>query len=186
MSYAEGMTCADTLSLSNAKRIMVIGNAGGGKTRLSRRISAHVGLPYHAVDDMLWKPGWERVDEPAFLQTHAGVVAQDQWLVDGVGSWASVEARLVACDMVVFVDLPFTRHLRWAAKRQMASLLGREVHAPEGCKLWPVTFRLFAMMWWVHRNMRPRLIQALARADDKQVLRINTRRALNDLVERLA
>ncbi len=164
----------------------MIGNAGGGKTWLSRKICAHLGLPYHAVDDMLWKPGWERVDEPAFMQAHAGVLGGDRWLVDGVGSWASVEARLEACDMVVFVDLPFILHLRWAAKRQVASLLGREVHAPEGCKLWPVTFRLVGLMWWVHRNLRPRLSQVLARADDKQVLCVSTRQVLNDLLERLA
>ena len=45
--------------LRQARRIMVIGCSGGGKSTLSRKIATALDLPYHPMDrEVFWLPGW--------------------------------------------------------------------------------------------------------------------------------
>ena len=49
------------------QRIVVIGNAGGGKSTLARLIGASRGLVYVEVDRLLWREGWQLADPEAYL-----------------------------------------------------------------------------------------------------------------------
>lgn len=103
-------------------RVMVIGNAGGGKSTLCRAICAAHSLPYFAIDKIQWRPNWVRTPEDVFRQIHDDILAKDLWVIDGYGPMNSVEQRLSSCDTVIFVDHPFRIHLWWATKRQFRSL----------------------------------------------------------------
>lgn len=143
-------------------RVVVIGNAGGGKSRLARKIAAAFDLPYHAVDHLQWMPGWKPVPVSDFAAMQADILEEGRWVIDGFGPWDCVEQRLAAADTIVLVDYPLWRHVWWATKRQVRSIfLGRE-DGPPGCPMWRVTFRLFAMIWRLHREMRPQLLAAVA------------------------
>lgn len=136
-------------------RVMVIGNAGGGKSRLARRIAELLGLPYHAVDLMQWRPGWVPVPERDFSEAQAGILASGRWVIDGFGPWDSLEARFGAADTIILVDYPLWCHFWWATKRQLHALLFGREDGPPGCPMWRVTFRLYAMMWHLHRTALP-------------------------------
>ncbi len=142
-------------------RVMVIGNAGGGKSTLCQAICRKHGLPYHAIDQIQWKPNWLATPKAEYDHQHHDLISRDRWLIDGYGSWDSVEARLRACDTIIFVDHPIHIHYWWATKRQVTSLFFGRPDGPEGCRMWPVTIRLFRMMWWLHRDMRPKLLTAI-------------------------
>jgi adenylate kinase family enzyme len=158
---------------------MIIGNAAGGKSRLGKHIAKQQSLPYHALDHLLWRPQWRPAPQEDFTKAHTALITSDAWVIDGIGSWPSLEARLARADTLIFVDLPFAQHLWWATKRQLASLFFGRDDAPEGCKMWPVTIRLYKMMWWMHRTMRPRFTNLAKEAkDDKTVLHITSRKAL--------
>lgn len=45
------------------QRVSVIGNSGGGKSVLARRIAARYGLPYIEIDRILWRQGWRLAPE---------------------------------------------------------------------------------------------------------------------------
>jgi len=161
-------------------RVMVIGNAGGGKSTLCRAICARHGLPYHPIDRMQWQANWLPVPESRFLAAHEALLAQGRWLIDGYGSWPSVERRLQEADTIVFVDHPLRIHLWWAAKRQVKSLFAGRPDGPEGCRMWPVTLRLFRMMWWLHREMRPKLAAAIeARRGRARIVHLRSPRELD-------
>lgn len=129
---------------------------------------------------MRWKPGWVPVPDDAFRARHDDLLAGERWLIDGYGPWDTVEARLAACDTVIFVDHPIHVHFWWAAKRQVRSLFASRPDGPDGCPMWPVTLRLYAMMWELHRDMRPRLTRAIyRRAEGARVIHIRSPRALN-------
>lgn len=165
-------------------RVMVIGNAGGGKSTLCRAVCGVHGLPYFAIDTIQWRPNWVRTPEPEFRAAHDRLITQERWLIDGYGPWHSVEARLDACDTVIFVDHPFRTHLWWATKRQVKSLFVGRPDGPEGCPMWPVTLRLFRMMWWLHKEMRPKLVAAIDRRRERlRVIHIDSPSALNVFVQ---
>lgn len=160
-------------------RVAVIGNAGGGKSTLCLEISAALNLPYHAIDRIQWLPGWKPLPSEAFHAHHEALITQDRWIIDGFGPWVDIERRFDAADTIVFVDHPFWRHLYWATKRQVRSIFFGRPDGPEGCPMLPVTFRLYRMMWWLHREMRPRLLEAIeARRGGRTIVHI---RSLEDL-----
>ena len=148
-------------------RVMVIGNAGGGKSTLCGAVCDRHGLPYFAIDKIQWKPNWVPTPEEEYRGKHRALVGGSRWLIDGYGPFDSVVERLEACDTVIFVDHPIHIHFWWATKRQVKSLFFGRPDGPEGCPMWPITFRLFKMMWWLHRDMRPRLVEEIYRRSDR-------------------
>ena len=46
-----------------AGRILVYGVTGSGKTTLAERISLAAGIPWYAIDDLTWEPGWVPVPD---------------------------------------------------------------------------------------------------------------------------
>ena len=70
------------------KRVAVFGNAGGGKSTISRRLAELTGLPLYVVDMMQFGAGGVRVPQHDFLQAHADLLRRDEWIIDGFGSAA--------------------------------------------------------------------------------------------------
>ena len=59
------------------KKVAVFGNAGGGKSTLSRRLAEITGLPLYPVDMLEWRAGGEAVPRDEFLKSHAELLARD-------------------------------------------------------------------------------------------------------------
>ncbi len=160
-------------------RVAVIGNAGGGKSTLCKQLSSARNLPYFAIDKMLWRPGWTPVLPEEFAAAHAAVLAQNTWIIDGFGPWQEIEKRFDLADTIILVDHPLWLHYWWATKRQIASLIRGRQDGPEGCPMWPVTLRLYRMMWRLHRDLRPRLVAAIeARSETKRIFHLRSPREL--------
>ncbi|MGB0506655.1 MAG: hypothetical protein ACPGGK_10715 [Pikeienuella sp.] len=157
------------------KRVVVIGNAGAGKSTLCRAISGRLGLLPHAIDHLYWRPGWQPAPEAEFRAAHDAILCQNLWMIDGFGPWFSVEQRLSACDTIIYIDLPLRIHLWRAAKRQMSSLFFDNPDVPAGCTPWRVTFRLFRMIWQLHIETRPKLIEAIyEQADHARIVHLRS------------
>lgn len=145
-------------------RVAVIGNAGGGKSTMARRLGAARNLPYHALDLIQWRPGWQPVAQHEYDARHDAIVAGERWIVDGFGDMASIERRLAAADTIVFVDHRLPIHLWWATKRQIRSLFAGRADGPAGCAMWRKTVPLYWMIWSIHRTLRPQLLEKIAAA----------------------
>jgi adenylate kinase family enzyme len=92
------------------KKVAVFGNAGGGKSTLSQRLSEVTGLPLHVLDKMQYQPGGISVSQEDFKRAHQNMLATDQWIIDGFGSLDTVWLRLDEADTLVFIDLPIHVH----------------------------------------------------------------------------
>lgn len=87
----------------SAIRIVVIGNRGGGKSTLSRRLATKHRLTHIEIDTWL--------DRAADYEAqHAQLIAQESWLIDGLGSRSSIPARLARATEIVLMDLPLWMH----------------------------------------------------------------------------
>ena len=145
-------------------RVAVIGNAGGGKSTMARRLAAARGLPYHALDLIQWGPGWQPLAQDEYDAQHDAIVAGERWILDGFGDMASMDRRIDAADTVVFVDHPLWVHLWWATKRQLRSLVAGRKDGPPGCPMWRKTLPLYRMIWSIHRDLRPQLLEKIVAA----------------------
>ena len=118
-------------------RVTVVGNAGGGKSTMARQLSASLGLPYYEIDRIQWQPGWIATPQDEFDRQHDALLAQDKWIIDGLGPWDAMERRFEAADTIVFVDHPIWLHFWWATKRQIRSIFRGRSDGPEGCPMLP-------------------------------------------------
>ena len=143
------------------RRIAVIGNGGGGKSRLARALGQHLDIPVHEVDEVQWLPGWRRAPLDEVAHTLEAWAAEDSWIIDGFGPWPVIDRRMGRADTIVYVDLPFRTHLWWAAKRQVVSLVRRRAWAAQSAP--PPTFLLFRTLRRVHA-MRPELLELVTKS----------------------
>ena len=78
-------------------RCAVLGDAGGGKSTLARRLAERCGAPCVELDRFPWHDGWRPVPTAESDAAIAEVVATGAWVVDGTGRPTAVAARLGGC-----------------------------------------------------------------------------------------
>jgi adenylate kinase family enzyme len=88
-----------------ARRIVVAGVSGNGKTTLSRRLAAKLDLPYIELDAFQHLPGWIQATEEDFLRNVDTATSRSNgWVVDGSYTAALREVLLPRADTVVWLD----------------------------------------------------------------------------------
>jgi adenylate kinase family enzyme len=88
-----------------ADRILVYGVTGSGKTRLAEGISDATGIPWHAVDELTWEPGWIEVPDDEQRRRIAAICAGERWVLDtAYGRWLDIP--LARVEMIVALDFP--------------------------------------------------------------------------------
>jgi adenylate kinase family enzyme len=108
------------------RRIVVYGVTGSGKSTLAGRIGARLGLPYHAVDDLTWEPGWVEVSAEEQRKRMSEVCAGDAWVIDSMyGKWLDIP--LARTDLIVGLDMPRWRSLSRLVRRTVTNIV---VHRP--------------------------------------------------------
>jgi adenylate kinase family enzyme len=164
---------------------VIIGNAGSGKSRLAEGLARSTEIPLHRLDAIQWNPGWVRTAEEDFRREHDRLAERESWILDGVASWGSIVHRIERCDTIVYVDLPLWIHYWWAAKRQFPCLFRPRPNFVPGCPMLPKTWALAKMMWWIHKVLRPKLMELIeSHRDDKHLYVLHSPRDVNQFYER--
>ena len=145
-------------------RIVVIGNAAGGKSTLARHLAQRRALPLAEVDRLLWQPGWTLTTEADYARGHAGIVAQERWVIEGLGRQDSIAERLTRATEIVLIDMPLWMHFWLAAERQLAWAQGRLDDPPAGAAEMPPTRELFRTMSEVEQTWMPDIRRMCAEA----------------------
>ncbi|WP_255658627.1 adenylate kinase [Actinoplanes sp. L3-i22] len=97
---------------------------GSGKTTLARRIGQRTGLPWHAVDDLTWEPGWVEVPTAVQRQRIAAICAGDAWVLDSAYlSW--IDVPTARADLIVCLDYPRLLCLFRLLRRSLTSAVRR-------------------------------------------------------------
>jgi adenylate kinase family enzyme len=143
-------------------RVVILGIAGGGKSTLARRLSAALGLPLHQMDKIAWLPGWQMAENSRVDAYHASVLQNERWIIEGYGSWDSIERRCDAADTLILIDQPAWRHYWWAYKRNIKLLFRPNADLPHGCSKWPLWKMMFGVVRSTRRSSLPRLRKLLA------------------------
>jgi len=109
-----------------ARRILVLGSPGAGKTFLSAFLAQHLGLDLIRLDDHFWKPGPVRLPTAEWRARVVTLVGGHAWVMDGTYE-ASLDLRLPVADAVIFI-----RRSRWLCLWRVVGRRLRALFQPHG------------------------------------------------------
>lgn len=163
---------------SPARRILVVGRPGAGKSTLARRIAAAVDLPYTELDALHHGPSWtprpEFDDDVLALATSAG------WVTE----WQYPQARPVLAahaDLLVWLDLPVRVTMTRLGRRTVSRVRNRtELWAgnlePPLRTIFTEPNHLVRWAWRTRHDLRTLVPEARAANPDLHVTRLRTQR----------
>ncbi len=120
------MPVASVEDLRGARRVLVYGVTGSGKTTVADLLGAALDLPSHHVDDEIgWLPGW--VERPADDQRRLAteMASGESWVIDSAyGKWRDVVTART--QVVVALDYPRAVSLGRLLRRTLTRLVTQE------------------------------------------------------------
>jgi len=164
--------------------VAIIGNAGGGKATLGRKLSRALNIELHPVDRLQWMPGWVPVPAEELGRRHKEILLRVRSIIDGWGTEETIVERFDASDTIIFVDHPLYIHYWWAIKRQIKCIFQPRIDGPEGCPMLPMTWPLLKMIWRIHHGARPQLLQLVnSYRGQKQIFHLRSPLELQSFIQ---
>ncbi len=113
-----------------ARRILIIGNGGAGKSTLAAALGAYTDLPVIHLDRLYWRAGWEQTPRSEWVETLQQLMAPDAWILDG-NYRGTLTERVERAAALVLLD-PLTPVCLWRIVRRR--LVARQTaDLAEGC-----------------------------------------------------
>lgn len=158
-------------------KILVTGNAGSGKSTLSKQLGQKLNLPVYSLDKVVWKAGWQKPTQEERQRKLNKLLNKDHWVIDGV----SVEVMKEA-DVIIFLDYPLTTCFPRVIKRNWRYLFRSRPELPENCPEILIIPKLVKIMWNFPKNIRPKILSQVSRQPKTKFWHIQNKNELHRLL----
>lgn len=159
------------------RRILITGNAGSGKSTLANIVAGKLKLPLYSLDQVVWKPGWKAASLEERNAAFEQIIAQPQWVVDGVS-----KKIMASADAVVFLDIPRWQAYLRVTRRNLPYLFRSRPGLPEHCPEILVFPKLCKIIWDYPVLVRPGILEAMNHAAPQQFFHIRTRAQYQEFI----
>ncbi|MBA3365927.1 MAG: adenylate kinase [Actinobacteria bacterium] len=167
--------------LRKARRILVVGPSGAGKTKLALGLGETLGLPLVHLDSHRWRAGWVALPHAAWRSAVAELVRKPAWIMDGTYE-STLDLRVPAADTIVVLERPRLLCVTGVLRRRLLTRKPRP-DAPPGQ---PLDRAFFRYLWRYPIETRPLLDAALREhGKGKAVIVLRGRRRAQRLVREL-
>ena len=165
-------------------RIIIIGCGGSGKSTLAIKLGERLGLPVIHLDRLFWQPGWVSIPREELAERIKEMVGRPRWIIDGNYS-ATLDLRLAASDLVIFLDMPRWLCLWNVVKRRWMFHHHNRPDMTEGCPE-QLNWEFLRWIWHFNRDKQPGILAGLATLRKDQISLIlksprQVRKFLDDL-----
>jgi len=162
--------------LQGARRILVYGVTGAGKTALAARLSEATGIGWVEVDRETWLPGWVQRSEEEQRRRFTEICAGDSWVLDSAyGIWSDIP--LARADLVVGLDYTRRVSLGRLLRRTAVRIVDRREICNGNVETLGEAFSRDSIVAWHFRSFRrkhERLVAWEADPAAPPVLRLRT------------
>jgi adenylate kinase family enzyme len=160
-------------------RVLVVGNAGAGKSTFARRLGSKLALPVIHLDSHFWRPGWHSPEICAWREQLRALVALPAWVMDG-NYINTFDIRMPRADTLVWLD-----HARGICMRRvlMRTITGYGRERSDLAKGCPDRFdpAFLRYVWNFSRTQRPRVASGIEQfGNHLRVIRLGCDRAIED------
>ncbi len=154
-------------------KILITGNAGSGKTTLSKQVSKKLGLKQYGLDKIVWKERWQKIPSGERNKKIAELVKKKSWVIDGV----DFQAMKVA-DIVVFLDFP-RRICYWRIlKRNPRYFFSSRPELPPNSPEILIIPYLLKLIWRFPSKVKPKIIKEKQRRKAGKFIHITSNKEL--------
>ena len=166
------------------KKVAVFGNAGGGKSTLSKKLSEVTGLPLHVLDKIQYQSGGVAVSPEDYQRIHQEILATDRWIIDGFGCMETVWLRLNEADTLIYVDLPLYLHFWWVTKRLISGFFKPPAGWPENSPILKSSMNSYRVLWLCEKYLTPKYRHYIEEAQHtKQVYHLKSVQQISQFFE---
>lgn len=162
------------------KKILITGNAGSGKTTLTRQLTKILNRTNSInLDKIVWKPGWLLTEKNEREMALEKIAREKSWIVDGVSKKILGEA-----DTIIFLDYP--KHIcYWRVFcRNRKYLFKSRPELPEECPEIRILKKLIQIIWKFQRDVRPTILKHLnENAETKKIFHITNNKQLQSVID---
>lgn len=166
------------------QKVAVFGNAGGGKSTLSRKLSEVTGLPLHVLDKVKYRSGGIEVPAEDYKRAHQQILETERWIIDGFGCLETLWLRLDEADSLIFVDLPLPLHFWWVTKRFTTGYFNPPAGWPEKSPILKSSMNSYRTVWRCHKFLTPKYREYIKNAQStKTVYHIRSTEQISQFLE---
>jgi adenylate kinase family enzyme len=171
--------------MAGINRILVVGSPAAGKSEVAQRLGLLLKLPVHHLDALYYRPGWVLQNEQTWEAKVAGLVAEEQWVIDG-NFVDSLPLRAAQADAVIWLDYDRAETMGRVLRRMVFPQPMPRADLAEGCvESWSVDFLTFA---WTFPDKERKEIEKLAAANTARQpwVRVSRPKDLNYFLKRFS
>ncbi len=168
------------------QKIIVIGNAGSGKTTFSKALAEKLNLPLVHLDKIFWCGKWHHISRESFDKILDEELQKDSWIIDGNFN-RTLPRRLKECDTVFYFDLP-TISCLWGSTKRVIQNYGKTRDDMGGyCPEYfdKHKWELYLSILKFNKQNRERYYNLLSEQKDKKVVIFKSRKQANSYLKKL-
>ncbi len=142
-----------------ARRILVLGSSGSGKTTFARQLGEALGLKVVHLDSHFWLPNWVPSSREDWENKLTGLLEKDEWVMDG-NYPRSLARRLERATRVILLDIPRWTCLVRCTKRLRQNWGRTRDELAPGCRE-KIDWDFFKWIWSYPEVVRPDILTRL-------------------------
>ena len=165
------------------KKIMIIGNAGAGKTTFARKLAVKLNIPLVHLDKLYWCGEWQHLSKSEFDVVLQAELEKPEWIMDGNFN-RTVAHRLKYCDTVMYFDFPTILCL-WGITKRLFTNYGKARSDMGGnCieKLDANKIELYRNVFTFNKEHRKKYYDLLNQVSGVNVIVLKNRRQLRNFL----
>ena len=166
-----------------AKRIMIMGPCGSGKSTVARTIGQKLKLPVYHMDQLYWNPGWQAGSAEVLSHRLNEITESEEWIIDGNFS-RSLESRLRRSDTIIYLDYSTWRCF-WRILKRISKYKNQvRPDMAEGCpEKFDLNFMHYVLVWNLQNRKKMMKILAGEEKSKHVVIAKNDRELQNSIDE---
>jgi len=166
-----------------ARRIVILGGAGAGKSTLARRLAEPLGLPVVHLDRLIYGPGWRKRDLSAVRADLEASLPSEGWIVEGTYP-DLFDLTLPKADLILWLEQPAWRRLWRSWRKTRIHKDAPRLDRPDGCEEgFGLTYARDVLSFGGWSSALERRLNTAS--GNRPSRRISGDRAVSDLVESL-
>ena len=175
-----------TTDATTARRILIYGVTGSGKSAAATRVAARTGLPLILADELTWMPGWVPVPDDRQRALFSEVASADRWVLDtAYGAW--LDLVVPRAQLIVALDYPRWFSLQRLVRRTLVRSIDKKPICNGNTQSWRGLYAQDSIVRWHFDSFarkRERMRTWAAAPDGPPVLLINRPRDLEACMPR--